>query len=72
MIKHIGLALTQGRYTFYILKQQKVIQQVGNTSNANKVQLLQVIPHQSYEIMQKQAYILIYQCMVWAIQFHGT
>ena len=45
---------------------------VSYTSDDNKIQLLQVIPHGSYEIMQKQAYILIYQYTVRAIQFHGA
>ena len=45
---------------------------VGYSSDDNKIQLLQVIPHGSYEIVQKQSYILIYQYMVRAIQFHGA
>ena len=31
---------------------------VGYTSDDNKIQLLQVIQYRSYEIMQKQAYML--------------
>ena len=34
---------------------------VGYTSHDNKIQLLQVIPHASYEMVQEQACILIYQ-----------
>ena len=45
---------------------------VGYTSDDNKIQVLQAIPHGSYEIVQKKAYILIYKYMVRAIQFHGA
>ena len=45
---------------------------VGCTSDDNKIQLLQIIQYGSYVIVQKQAYILIYQYTVRAIQFHGA
>ena len=45
---------------------------VGYTSDDNQIQLLQIKPRGSYEIVQKQAYILTYQYKVRAIQFHGV
>ena len=60
MIEHIGWSFTQGHYVSYILKQQKVVQDrwlflVGYTSDDNKMQFIQVIPHGSYETVQNQA-----------------
>ena len=54
-IEHIGPSFTQRHYIIYILKNKRWYKMndslVGCTSDDNKIQLLQVIPHGSYDIV---------------------